>query len=104
MVKEKSKIPITVSWDGGIAKYSGMLDVAVAGGYVAKPSNGWYCAVDRNTGELMQPKVREKDTMQEEFWKPIFASTDLADFIKSQYSIGKAQLVDMEEIVNAVDE
>jgi RecA/RadA recombinase len=103
-VKEKSKIPITVSWDGGIAKYSGMLDVAVAGGYVAKPSNGWYCAVDRNTGELMQPKVREKDTMQEEFWKPIFASTDLADFIKSQYSIGKAQLVDMEEIVNAVDE
>ena len=35
-VKEKSKIPITVSWDGGIERYSGLLDVALAGGYVTK--------------------------------------------------------------------
>ena len=41
-VKEKSKIPIGVSWEGGVQKYSGLLDVALAGGYVAKPSNGWY--------------------------------------------------------------
>ena len=100
-VKEKSKIPITVSWDGGIANYSGLLDVALAGGYVAKPSNGWYCPVDRSTGELVSPKVREKDTLQEEFWRPIFDGTDFAEFIKAQYSIGLAQKVDMEEIVNA---
>ena len=100
-VKEKSKIPITVSWDGGIANYSGLLDVALAGGYVAKPSKGWYCHGDRSTGELVSPKVREKDTLQEEFWKPIFDGTDFAEFIKSQYSIGLAQKVDMEEIVNA---
>jgi len=30
-VKEKSKIPITVSWDGGVRNYSGLLDVALAG-------------------------------------------------------------------------
>ena len=57
-VKEKSKIPISVSWDGGVQSYSGLLDVAIAGNYVAKPSNGWYCRVDRDTGELMDPKVR----------------------------------------------
>ena len=34
-VKEKSKIPIGVSWEGGVQKYSGLLDVALAGGYVA---------------------------------------------------------------------
>jgi len=100
-VKEKSKIPITVTWEGGIAPYSGLLDVALAGGYVAKPSNGWYCRVDRNTGELVQPKVREKDTLQKEFWEPVFAETDFKDFIKSQYSIGLAQKVDMDEIANA---
>ena len=50
-VKEKSKVPITVSWEGGIESYSGLLDVALAGNYVAKPSNGWYCRVDRDTGE-----------------------------------------------------
>lgn len=100
-VKEKSKIPITVSWEGGIAPYSGLLDVALAGGYVAKPSNGWYCRVDRSTGELVDPKVREKDTLQKEFWEPIFEGTDFKDFIKSQYSIGLAQKVDMDEIANA---
>ena len=41
-VKEKSKIPISVSWEGGIQCYSGLLDVAVNGGYIVKPSNGWY--------------------------------------------------------------
>ena len=45
-VKEKSKIPITVTWEGGIAPYSGLLDVALAGGYVQKPNVGWYCRVD----------------------------------------------------------
>jgi hypothetical protein len=89
-----------VSWEGGVQRFSGLLDVAIVGGYVAKPSNGWYCRVDRDTGEMVDPKVREKDTLQEEFWKPVFAGTDFADFLKSQYSIGKAQLVDMEEIAN----
>ena len=38
-VKEKSKIPISVSWEGGVQRFSGLLDVALAGGYVVKPSN-----------------------------------------------------------------
>ena len=40
-VKEKSKIPISVSWEGGVQRWSGLLEVALAGNYVAKPSNGW---------------------------------------------------------------
>ena len=86
-VKEKSKIPISVSWDGGVANYSGMLDVALDGGYVAKPSNGWYCRVDRDTGELVDPKVREKDTLEEAFWLPILRDTDFKEHIKKKYSI-----------------
>ena len=42
MVKEKSKIPVSVSWDGGVERNSGLLDIAIAGGFVFKPSNGWY--------------------------------------------------------------
>ena len=86
-VKEKSKIPISVSWDGGVANYSGMLDVALDGGYVAKPSNGWYCRVDRDTGELVDPKVREKDTLEEAFWLPVLRDTDFKEHIKKKYSI-----------------
>ena len=87
-VKEKSKIPISVSWDGGVQSYSGLLDVGLAGNYVAKPSNGWYCRVDRTTGELIDPRVREKDTLEEQFWLPIFESTDFKDYIKSKFAIG----------------
>jgi len=56
-VKEKSKIPISVSWDGGIERYSGLMDVALAGGYIAKPSNGWYAHVDRSDGTFEGKKI-----------------------------------------------
>jgi RecA/RadA recombinase len=95
-VKEKSKIPISVTWEGGIAPYSGLLDVALAGGYVQKPNVGWYCRVDMETGELVQPKVREKDTLEEEFWKPIFENTNFKEFLKGHYQIGHKPLLDIE--------
>ena len=31
---------------------------------------------DKETGEMMDPKCREKDTLKAEFWEPIFAETD----------------------------
>jgi RecA/RadA recombinase len=98
-VKEKSKIPVSVSWDGGVEKYSGLLDVGLAGNYVGKPSNGWYCHIDRETGELVDPKYREKDTKTAQFWDPIFNNTDFKEFVKKQYSIGHASLIDMDAIV-----
>jgi RecA/RadA recombinase len=86
-VKEKSKLPISVSWEGGVQRWSGLLDVALDGGYVGKPSNGWYCRVDRSTGELMDPKSRERDTLTTDFWEPILAETDFKDYIKNRFSI-----------------
>ena len=97
-VKEKSKIPITVSWEGGVKSYSGLLDCALAGGYAVKPSNGWYAVVDQSTGEV-GPKVRYDGTLDKSFWDPIFAETDFKDFLKKQYSIGHQSLVEMDEIV-----
>jgi len=97
-VKEKSKIPISVSWEGGVQKYSGLLDIAMQGQYVAKPSNGWYSRVDRETGELFESKVREAATLEEDFWKPIFDETDFSDFLKQAYQIGgNASLEDIED-------
>ena len=100
-VKEKSKIPITVSWEGGVEDYSGLLDVALAGGYVEKPSNGWYAVVDQETGEL-GPKVRYGDTLGQFFWIDIFNKTDFKEFVKKQYSIGYKSEVSMDEIVEEV--
>ena len=87
-VREKSKIPVSVSWDGGVQRYSGLLDLAIAGGFVIKPSNGWYVRVDKSTGEMVGSKLREAETMTEEFWAPILEETDFKEFIRQGYQIG----------------
>jgi len=100
-VREKSKIPISVSWEGGIQRWSGLLDVAMGGNYVTKPSPGWYSRVDNKTGEVAEARVREKETLNEEFWKPIFEETDFKDYIQKSYQIGA--VVNMEDYKDVPD-
>ena len=103
-VKEKSKIPITVSWEGGVQKWSGLTEVGLAGGYVRKPSMGWYEAVNPKTGEVLSGKVRADATTTKGFWEPIFDNTDFKEFLKKQYQIGHESLVDMDAIVENDEE
>ena len=69
--------------------------MGLAGGYVVKPNVGWYARVDKETGEIVEPKVRQKDTLTEEFWKPILEETDFKQFIKGHYQIGHKPLLDV---------
>jgi len=92
-VREKSKIPISVTWEGGIETYSGLLDVAMEGGYVVKPNAGWYSKVDQSTGEIEDKKVRQAETLKESFWKPIFEKTDFKEFLKRKYEVGHAEMI-----------
>lgn len=88
-VREKSKIPITVTFEGGISKWSGLMDVAEEGGYIRKPKVGWYEAVDPNSGEVLGDKLlRAKDIVDnKEFWVMMFEKTDLANYIKDRYTM-----------------
>lgn len=93
-VKEKSKIPITVSFEGGIKRWSGLLDLALEGGYLAKPSNGWYQLVDRKTGELTGNKMRAADVEDNPtIWKDLLKNTDFAAWIKNKYTLVGGSLV-----------
>lgn len=89
-VKEKSKIPISVSWEGGIMKWSGLMDIAEAGGYLRKPKVGWYEAVNPATGEILSEKsLRAKDVNDnKEFWLMMFEKTDLTTYIKDKFTVG----------------
>ena len=98
-VKEKSRIPISVSWDGGVHSHSGLLDVALAGEYARKPSNGWYEGINPENGEVLTGKVRLDATNEKEFWEPIFEKTNFAQFIQNQYELGHKSEVSMNEIV-----
>jgi hypothetical protein len=96
-VKEKSKIPISVSHTGGISKWSGLLDIALDGKFVHKPSPGWYSKVDPETGEVSDQKVREKDTNTMAFWDPILKSQQFQDYIKDRYQVGHGSIMQGED-------
>ena len=103
-VKEKAKIPISVTWEGGIESYSGLLDVAIEGGYVVKPTIGWYSKVDKTTGEIEDKKVRVAETLKESFWTAIFAKTDFKDFLKRKYEIGHADMIKVSHLEEGWDD
>ena len=95
-VKEKSKIPVSVSFDGGISKWSGLLDIALESGHVIKPSNGWYSKVNKETGEVDEKKFREKDTDTKEFWLPILKEKSFRDFIEDKYRVASGSIMQLE--------
>ena len=91
-VKEKSKIPIAVSFDGGIQKYSGLLDIAIEGNFVCKPSNGWYAKVNKETGEIGD-KVRFDATQTDEYWQPLLKDDDFKQFVNQKYGIAYGNIM-----------
>jgi len=97
-VKEKSKIPVSVSFDGGISRWSGLLDIALESGHVIKPSNGWYQKVDKETGEMEDKKYRIKDTDTKEFWMPILKQQSFIDFVKAKYQVSSGDILKDEDI------
>jgi hypothetical protein len=95
-VKEKSKIPVTVSFNGGISKWSGLLDIALESGHVIKPSNGWYSKVDVETGEVEEKKFREKDTDTKDFWIPILKQKSFQQFVEDKYRVASGSIMQTE--------
>jgi RecA/RadA recombinase len=96
-VKEKSKIPVTVSHDGGISRWSGLLDIALESGHVIKPSNGWYQKVDKETGEIDEKKYRIRDTDTKDFWMPILLQKSFVSFVKNKYQVATTDILNMKD-------
>jgi RecA/RadA recombinase len=103
-VREKSKIPVEVLFEGGISKWSGLLDTAIDGGFVVKPSNGWYSHRDSDK------KYRIKDTYSKDFWMPILTDKAFKEYIEKTYQIASGSMMHemtdddiMKEIEDATD-
>jgi RecA/RadA recombinase len=96
-VREKSKIPVSVSFNGGISKWSGLLDIALESGHVIKPSNGWYSKVNMETGEVEDKKYREKDTDTKDFWTSILNQKSFEDFIENKYCVAHGDIMQEED-------
>jgi RecA/RadA recombinase len=92
-VREKAKIPVTVMFDGGISKWSGLLDMAIESGHVVKPSNGWYARVDKSTGEIENKKWRIKDTDSKEFWLQVLVDKSFQQWVTENYQISSGSIM-----------
>ena len=102
-VKEKSKIPITVSFEGGIQKYSGLMDIALEGSFVVKPSNGWYAKVDQETGEILE-KQRFSDTQTRLFWEEILNSQKFQEYVRKKYEITHGSIMEQVDMVEETED
>jgi len=98
-VREKSKIPVTVRHDGGISRWSGLLDIALDSGHVVKPSNGWYSKVDSD-GVIEDKKYRIKETDTSDFWLPILKQKSFQEYVQNTYQIASGSIMqeDFEEV------
>ncbi len=82
-VKEKSKFPVKVNWEGGIVQWAGFIDSALEGGFIDKPTVGYYtrpCVAD-------DKKWREKQTETKEWWEPVLENTDFKEYLKKKYKV-----------------
>ena len=98
-VREKSKIPITVSFDTGIEKYSGMFDLAVESGHIVP-------AINPKTGKSAQGKYNRVgdtvpysvDEMDKKFWDPILKDPKFSQFIKDKYCLTSNAIMSDNEV------
>lgn len=95
-VREKSKIPVTVLHEGGISKWSGLLDLAEESGHLSKGKIGasiGYSIVNRTTGEVEEKKYRVRETENSAFWLPILKDQEFQKFIEDKYCVSHGDII-----------
>lgn len=102
--REKSRIPVLVTHDRGISKWSGLLDMALESGHIVKPTNGWYSRVNGDTGEVEDKKFREKDTNSSEFWSKVLSQKTFRDWVKGKYQVASGAIMSDEDFDERLDE
>ena len=88
--REHSKLKYLINYDGGINPFFGLLDIALEGGYIIKPSAGFY----QRTCLENDKKHREKEIYNLEFWKPIFENTDFKTYVEKEFSFKHNEIND----------
>lgn len=107
-VREKSKIPVTVLHEGGISKWSGLLDIAEESGHIVKTKIGnstAYAKVDMATGVIDEEnKVKADDTNNSSFWNSILNDKSFQEFVEKKYKVGHGDILQEEDEVNTLDD
>ncbi len=82
-VREGSKVPITVDFDGGIQKWSGMFDLALEAGYLTKVTAQKFSRSDKLGVDFKRKEIENDDV----FWTTLFKETNINEWIKKEYQL-----------------
>ncbi len=97
LVVEKSQIPVTVNFNGGVSKFSGLLDIAKDAGLIETASRkGWYkrILIDKKTGVILDDKEwTKKESNCDEFWEPLLADARFNDYVRKTYLVSDQKLI-----------
>lgn len=81
-VKEKRRLPIHVSFEGGVSKYSGIFDLGLKLEFIKSPNQGWYTigGVDK--------KHRKKDLIDNvELMEELLTNEDFKKAVQDEYAL-----------------
>ncbi len=92
-VKEKTVIPITVNFEKGISKWSGLFDLALEAGLITSPKKGWY-ATDTDPEKLFRRSATDNGA----FWTPLLTDPEkrFGNWVRDTYQLGNISLLQEE--------
>jgi hypothetical protein len=98
--QEGTKIPISISFDGGINKWSGLLDNAIEAGYVGQPKKGYYSLINQDTNEFEEELYKEDGIIDNDaIWTKLTGEPGFVKFIEDKYKLSNAPLLKEEGVV-----
>lgn len=104
-IKEKSAIPVTVLFDGGLDTYSSIFEWACELGYINVPKMGWYTRTNVEGDKNWRRK--EIDKNKEEFYAPIINDPAFKKGVENMYKLDGSKTLDtdrLEELMDEVDD
>lgn len=91
-VKEQSKIPIAISFENGIFRWSGLFDLALEAGMITNPKQGWYAV-----GNAEKNVRRDDIEGDDEFMSALIEDDQFKEFVKNKYQLSMENLLDDKE-------
>jgi len=82
--KELTKLRYLIKYDGGIDPYYGILEDALEGGYITKPTMGYYSRA--NVPDDKKWREKQINENPKEFWDTVIRDTDFPNYIERKYT------------------
>lgn len=92
-VKEKEKFTINVRYDGGIDPYSGLFELALEGGFIEAPKQGWYVLTEKS-GIPSDKNIRRRD-INDEVYRHLINNQDFKDFVHKKYALDQGVMLNV---------